>query len=48
VRIIHLAPIPFGREGLFGGGERYPLELARTLATDVDCELLSFGPSPAW
>jgi glycosyltransferase involved in cell wall biosynthesis len=46
VRIIHVAPIPFGREGLFGGGERYPLELARTLATDIDCELLSFGPSP--
>jgi glycosyltransferase involved in cell wall biosynthesis len=45
MRIIHVAPTPFGRDGLFGGGERYPLELARTLAADVDCELLTFGPS---
>lgn len=29
---------------MFGGGERYPLELARTLATHVDCELVTFGP----
>ena len=46
MRIIHVAPTPFGRGGLFGGGERYPLELARTLAADVDCELLTFGTSP--
>ena len=30
-------------DGLFGGGERYPLELARALARDVDCELVTFG-----
>lgn len=28
---------------MFGGGERYPLELARALARQVDCELISFG-----
>src|SRR5262249_52583245 len=26
------------------GGERYPLELARALATSTECELISFGP----
>jgi len=43
VRIIHVAPTSFGPSGLFGGGERYPLELARALAAEVDCELLTFG-----
>jgi glycosyltransferase involved in cell wall biosynthesis len=31
---------------LLGGGERFPLELARALAEKVDCELISFGPRP--
>jgi glycosyltransferase involved in cell wall biosynthesis len=43
VRVTHVAPTPFGRDGLFGGGERYPLELARALAHKVDCELITFG-----
>jgi glycosyltransferase involved in cell wall biosynthesis len=38
-----VAPTPFGAGGLFGGGERYPLELARALARAVDTELLTFG-----
>ncbi|HZS20320.1 MAG TPA: glycosyltransferase family 4 protein [Pseudonocardiaceae bacterium] len=46
MRIIQVAPTPFGREGLFGGGERYPLELARALAREVSCELVTFGASP--
>jgi glycosyltransferase involved in cell wall biosynthesis len=46
VRVIHVAPTPFGAAGLFGGGERYPLELARALARDVECELISFGRQP--
>ena len=33
-------------DGLFGGGERYPLELARAIARDVDCELITFGRRP--
>jgi glycosyltransferase involved in cell wall biosynthesis len=43
VRVIHVAPTAFGSGGLFGGGERYPLELARALAEVVDCELITFG-----
>jgi glycosyltransferase involved in cell wall biosynthesis len=43
VRVIHIAPTPFGSAGIFGGGERYPLELARALAAQVDCELITFG-----
>jgi glycosyltransferase involved in cell wall biosynthesis len=46
MRVVHVVPTPFGREGLFGGGERYPLELARALATEVDCELVTFGRHP--
>lgn len=47
MRVIHVAPTPFGVDGLFGGGERYPLELARALAAHVDCRLLTFGVRPA-
>jgi glycosyltransferase involved in cell wall biosynthesis len=47
VRVIHVAPTPFGSAGLFGGGERYPLELARAMASDVDCQLITFGPQPS-
>jgi glycosyltransferase involved in cell wall biosynthesis len=46
MRVVHVAPTPFGAAGLFGGGERYPLELARALAAHVDCELLTFGRQP--
>jgi glycosyltransferase involved in cell wall biosynthesis len=46
MRVIHVAPTAFGRQGLYGGGERYPLELARALAAEVDCELVTFGPRP--
>jgi glycosyltransferase involved in cell wall biosynthesis len=46
MRVIHVAPTVFGPEGLYGGGERYPLELARALAAEVDCELVTFGPRP--
>ena len=46
--MLHVAPTTFGDEGLFGGGERYPLELARALARagEVDAELVTFGPHP--
>jgi alpha-maltose-1-phosphate synthase len=47
MRVIHVAPSAFGPEGLYGGGERYPLELARALAGEVDCELVTFGRRPA-
>ena len=41
-----MAPCAFGLEGLYGGGERYPLELARAIAAGVECELVTFGPRP--
>jgi glycosyltransferase involved in cell wall biosynthesis len=45
MRILHVAPTAFGDGGLFGGGERYPLELARATAriAGVSSELLTFG-----
>ncbi|MFG2024788.1 glycosyltransferase family 4 protein [Streptomyces sp. NPDC048825] len=46
MRITHVAPTCFGVDGLFGGGERYPVELARALAREVDCELVTFGRHP--
>ena len=33
----------FGDEGIYGGGERYALELARALSRRVDCRLVTFG-----
>jgi glycosyltransferase involved in cell wall biosynthesis len=49
MRVVHVAPTVFGPAGIFGGGERYPLELARTLARHVDCELVSFArEARAW
>jgi len=49
VRVVHVVPTPFGPGGLLGGGERYPLELARALAPHMDCALLTFGPAArAW
>jgi alpha-maltose-1-phosphate synthase len=49
MRVVHVAPTLFGPAGIFGGGERYPLELGRALASRVDCELVSFGRSErAW
>ncbi len=46
MQVVHVSPTPFGAGGLFGGGERYPLELARALAQGVDCELVTFGAAP--
>jgi glycosyltransferase involved in cell wall biosynthesis len=46
VRVIQVAPTVFGADGVYGGGERYPLMLARALARGVDCELVTFGRCP--
>jgi glycosyltransferase involved in cell wall biosynthesis len=46
MRITHLAPTAFGAEGILGGGERYPLELARAVARELSCELVTFGTRP--
>lgn len=46
MRVVHVAPTAFGNDGLFGGGERYPLALARALAKQAECELVTFGTRP--
>jgi glycosyltransferase involved in cell wall biosynthesis len=43
MRVVHVAPTLFGPAGIFGGGERYPVELGRALARHIDCELVTFG-----
>jgi glycosyltransferase involved in cell wall biosynthesis len=43
MRVIHISPTTFGDDGLFGGGERYPLELSLALAQEVPCKLITFG-----
>lgn len=43
-RVAVLYPTPFGDEGVFGGGERYAVELARTLARHTPTRLVTFGP----
>jgi glycosyltransferase involved in cell wall biosynthesis len=47
MRVTHVAPTVFGDRGLFGGGERYPLELSRALAREVQCRLVTFGREAA-
>lgn len=42
-RVAVVYPIPFGEDGLYGGGERYALELARALSRRVPARLVTFG-----
>ncbi len=44
---MHVAPTAFGAAGLFGGGERYPIELARACAPYAEVHLVTFGDSAA-
>ena len=41
--VVHLTPVTFGDDGLFGGGERYPAELARAMSDLVPTKLVGFG-----
>ena len=45
-RVVHISPAAFGDEGIFGGGERYPFELARAMAAHTPVRLVTFGNSP--
>jgi glycosyltransferase involved in cell wall biosynthesis len=45
-RVAVVYPIPFGEDGLFGGGERYAHELARALARHTPTRLVTFGNGP--
>src|SRR4051794_28526739 len=44
VEVLHVSPLFFGKDGMFGGGERYALELARAMAASASTRLVSFGP----
>ena len=41
----HISPLAFGEDGLWGGGERYPRELAREMSGIVPTRLVVFGPT---
>lgn len=45
-RVAVIYPILFGEDGLFGGGERYALELAKALARETPTRLISFAERP--
>jgi glycosyltransferase involved in cell wall biosynthesis len=40
---LHIAPVAFGSGGMWGGGERYPFELALAMSKKVPTRLLTFG-----
>ncbi|MBI3971887.1 MAG: glycosyltransferase family 4 protein [Chloroflexi bacterium] len=43
MKVLHVSPMAFGVDGVVGGGERYPLELARAMAELVETRLVTFG-----
>ena len=43
MKVLHVSPLAFGAGGVVGGGERYPLELARAMARLTDARFLTFG-----
>lgn len=42
-RVLHVSPAPFGQSGVFGGGERFPYELAKAMSDVCQVTLLTFG-----
>jgi alpha-maltose-1-phosphate synthase len=45
-RVAVVYPTPFGDAGLYGGGERYAVELARALSRRAPTRLVTFGERP--
>lgn len=45
MRVVHVTPTYFAPESVIGGGERFPMELARAMAKHVDTSIVSFGPA---
>jgi glycosyltransferase involved in cell wall biosynthesis len=43
IRVVHVVPALFGEGGVFGGAERYALELARHMADRTPTRLVTFG-----
>ena len=46
MKVIQVSPAFFGADGVVGGGERYPLELAKALAALTPTTLISFARQP--
>ena len=46
-RALHVVPALFGEGGIFGGAERYALELARHMAEITPTRLVTFADAPA-
>jgi glycosyltransferase involved in cell wall biosynthesis len=44
--VTHVTPALFGPNGMFGGGERYPLELAKAMSKLTPTRLISFADEP--
>ena len=47
MKVIQISPAFFGADGVVGGGERYPLELAKALAKLTPTTLISFAKRAA-
>ncbi|MFI5279449.1 MAG: glycosyltransferase family 4 protein [Gemmatimonadales bacterium] len=48
MKVLFTSPALFGEEGVYGGGERYALGLARAVAAELDgATLYAAGPRPA-
>ena len=43
MKVLHVSPLAFGAGGVVGGGERYPLELARAMASLTETRFVTFG-----
>lgn len=46
LRVLHLSPTWFGDESVRGGGERFPLELAKAMLRRTPTRLAAFGGRP--
>ncbi len=47
LRVVHVTPALFSEGGVFSGGERYRLELARHMADQTSTRLITFADAPA-
>ena len=47
-RVVHISPAAFGDEGIFGGGERYPFELAKAMAARGLGQATVISPTRWW
>lgn len=44
LKILQISPTYFAKESVLGGGERYVVELSKSMSQDADVELITFGP----